>query len=92
MVLITAFVGFYLGLGGCARLSALTADACSAPRSQPAARLALNQFLERDTDALMERTRRRPLPDGRLQPREALWFGIALCSPDSSISRWRSMF
>ena len=40
--------------------------------------LALNQYLERDTDALMERTRRRPMPDGRVQPREALWFGIAI--------------
>jgi protoheme IX farnesyltransferase len=26
----------------------------------------------------MERTRRRPLPDGRVQPNDALWFGIAL--------------
>ena len=40
--------------------------------------LTLNQFLERDTDAMMERTCRRPLPDGRLQPNDALWFGIAL--------------
>ena len=40
--------------------------------------LALNQFLERDTDAMMERTRHRPLPDGRVQPREAVWFGTAI--------------
>lgn len=40
--------------------------------------LALNQFLERDVDARMERTRRRALPDGRLEPREALAFGCAL--------------
>ncbi len=26
----------------------------------------------------MDRTRRRPLPDGRLQPNDALWFGIGL--------------
>ncbi|MGH7263860.1 MAG: heme o synthase, partial [Candidatus Rokuibacteriota bacterium] len=37
--------------------------------------LALNQFLEREVDARMARTRGRPLPDGRLQPREALAFG-----------------
>ena len=36
--------------------------------------LALNQYVERDVDALMERTRRRPLPDRRLQPLEALVF------------------
>ncbi len=38
----------------------------------------LNCYLERDSDRLMERTRRRPLPDGRLDPKLALWFGIAL--------------
>ena len=39
--------------------------------------LTLNQFIERETDAMMERTRHRPLPDGRVQPHDALWFGIA---------------
>jgi protoheme IX farnesyltransferase len=39
--------------------------------------LALNQYWERNVDALMERTRNRPLPDGRLQPIEALLFGAA---------------
>ncbi len=38
----------------------------------------LNMYLERDTDALMERTRNRPLPSGRLTPEVALWFGLAL--------------
>jgi protoheme IX farnesyltransferase len=39
---------------------------------------ALNQWLERDADAHMRRTARRPLPSGRLQPREAFVFGLAL--------------
>lgn len=38
----------------------------------------LNMFLERDRDKLMKRTAERPLPTGRLQPGEALWFGIVL--------------
>ena len=38
----------------------------------------LNQWLERHTDALMRRTENRPLPSGRLQPVEALVFGILL--------------
>jgi len=42
--------------------------------------LALNQYVERDVDALMERTRRRPLPDHRLQPLEALVFAGVLTS------------
>jgi protoheme IX farnesyltransferase len=39
---------------------------------------ALNQWLERDTDARMQRTENRPLPSGRLQPIEALVFGSTL--------------
>lgn len=40
---------------------------------------ALNHYLERDTDALMHRTRRRPLPDGRIRdPRVALVLGVGL--------------
>jgi heme o synthase len=40
---------------------------------------ALNQIAERDVDALMHRTRNRPLPAGRLEPSAARWFawGIA---------------
>jgi heme o synthase len=37
--------------------------------------LALNQYLERDVDGRMARTRSRPLPDGRLAAAEALVFG-----------------
>ena len=39
---------------------------------------AINHYIERDIDARMARTSRRPLPDGRVEPRVALWFGIAL--------------
>jgi len=38
----------------------------------------LNMYLERDTDALMPRTMRRPLPSGRVGPRRALLFGLLL--------------
>lgn len=39
---------------------------------------AFNQILERDRDARMRRTRSRPLPDGRMEAREALIFGCIL--------------
>jgi protoheme IX farnesyltransferase len=39
---------------------------------------ALNQYQERDIDALMERTRRRPIPAGSLEPRQALFLALAL--------------
>lgn len=77
MVLITSFVGYHAGSGSVPDylrlLQMLFGTALAA-----AGTLALNQFLERETDALMDRTARRPLPDGRLQPNDALWFGIGL--------------
>ena len=39
---------------------------------------ALNQYIERDSDAHMRRTASRPLPSGVLAPSEALVFGVAL--------------
>jgi protoheme IX farnesyltransferase len=38
----------------------------------------LNQYWERDLDALMKRTESRPLPSGKLSPRSALLFGILI--------------
>jgi len=75
MVLVTTLVGFYLGSESTAEyfllLQTLIGTALAAGGT-----LALNQFLERDADALMERTRCRPLPEGRVQPAEALFFGV----------------
>jgi protoheme IX farnesyltransferase len=39
---------------------------------------ALNQYIERDFDALMRRTRNRPLPAGRIEPSAAFWFGTLI--------------
>src|SRR4051795_7708956 len=39
---------------------------------------AINHYVDRDIDAVMTRTRTRPIPSGRLPARVALWFGIAL--------------
>ena len=39
---------------------------------------ALNQYMERDLDARMRRTAARPLPTGKLSPRQALVFGLLL--------------
>ncbi|WP_042363926.1 heme o synthase [Streptacidiphilus neutrinimicus] len=39
---------------------------------------ALNMYIDRDIDALMTRTERRPLVTGMVSPREALVFGVAL--------------
>jgi protoheme IX farnesyltransferase len=39
---------------------------------------AINQYLDRDMDALMARTSRRPIPSGRVAPLNALLFGLGL--------------
>jgi len=39
---------------------------------------ALNMWWDADIDAIMKRTQNRPIPAGRVQPRDALWFGLAL--------------
>jgi protoheme IX farnesyltransferase len=74
MVLITTLVGYHLGADGALDplriLDTLVGTALAAGGT-----LALNQYLERDLDGLMARTRLRPLPGGRLKPVEALAFG-----------------
>ncbi|MGA2010655.1 MAG: heme o synthase [Solirubrobacteraceae bacterium] len=41
---------------------------------------AVNHYWDRDIDARMKRTASRPIPAGRISPRRALWFGIALAA------------
>jgi protoheme IX farnesyltransferase len=41
---------------------------------------AVNHYWDRDIDAQMARTASRPVPAGRIAPRSALWFGIALAA------------
>jgi len=77
MVLVTTLVGYYLGSAGTPRLGPLLQTLVGTALAA-AGTLALNQLVERDVDARMARTRHRPLPDGRLQPGEALVFGAAL--------------
>lgn len=78
MLVLTAAAGFYLGLKGNFEIVpflnsmigiALLAFGVST----------LNQYIERQTDVLMERTAKRPLPASKVSPLEALIFGTLLC-------------
>jgi protoheme IX farnesyltransferase len=75
LVLITTLVGFLLGWQGpfdwVLLLATLLGTALSA-----AGAAALNQWWERDIDSRMKRTRDRPLPARRMQPQDALLFGL----------------
>lgn len=77
LVVITTAVGFYLGTRNDINLlmffhtvvgTALVAGGSAA----------MNQIYERRVDALMNRTKRRPLPDGRLSVMEAGVFALVL--------------
>lgn len=46
---------------------------------------ALNMWYESDLDALMDRTKVRPIPSARLTPRFVLWFGLLMCTVGSGV-------
>jgi protoheme IX farnesyltransferase len=77
MVLVTTAVGFHLGSAG-SRVFVPLLYTLAGTALAAGGTLALNQYMERDLDARMERTRRRPLPGGRVHPGEALLFGCTL--------------
>src|SRR5262249_1427419 len=50
---------------------------------------ALNQYIDRDMDVQMSRTRNRPIPSGRIAPLNGLLFGLALLGWSAFILVWR---
>ncbi|MGL4426785.1 MAG: heme o synthase [Alphaproteobacteria bacterium] len=76
LVVFTGWVGFILAPGQLHPLLGLTAILCIAVGAGAAG--ALNMWYERDLDGRMSRTQQRPLPQGRIQPPEALGFGLFL--------------
>ena len=62
--------GFLLAPGPIHPFIALAAILCIAVGSGAAG--AINMWYERDIDAIMDRTKDRPLPQGKIQPGEAL--------------------
>jgi protoheme IX farnesyltransferase len=77
LAIVTTLGGFYLAsprpMNITLLLFALLGSTCVAAGCG-----VLNQWLEADTDARMSRTRKRPLPSGRVEGRNAFWFGIVL--------------
>ena len=70
LVVATSAAGFYLGASGPLNLPHMAAAVAGTTLVAGGA-AALNQVYERDTDALMRRTRMRPLPDGRVSAFDA---------------------
>ncbi len=88
MVLVMSAAGFFLGAQGLSPFSTflvmLFGTACSSGGAA-----VLNNYLERDIDGLMHRTKKRPLPAGTVTPSEALSFGLLLVLIGVGLLAWQ---
>ena len=76
LVVFTGLVGLLAAPGRLHPVLALTAVLCIALGAGAAG--AINMWYDRDIDAIMHRTARRPIPAGRVAPGAALGYGICL--------------
>ncbi|MEO7673276.1 MAG: heme o synthase [Pyrinomonadaceae bacterium] len=79
MLVLTSAAGFYLGTKGSFDLPVFL-NSMIGILLLAFGVATLNQYIERDTDALMERTAKRPIPTERITPNEALIFGVLQCA------------
>jgi protoheme IX farnesyltransferase len=77
LVVATSAAGYYLGSPGVPETVPMLQTVAGTALVAAGAAV-LNQLFERDTDALMRRTRERALPDGRVVPGDARLFGIVI--------------
>jgi heme o synthase len=76
LVVFTGAVGMVVAPGTLHPILALVAVLCIAVGAGASG--CINMWYERDVDAIMRRTRNRPIPAGRIEPRTALEFGVVL--------------
>jgi protoheme IX farnesyltransferase len=76
LVTFSGLAGLIAAPGSIHPVLALTAILCIAVAAGAAG--AINMWYDRDIDAVMQRTRNRPIPEGRVAPEDALAFGIVL--------------
>ena len=76
LVVFTAFAGLVLAPGDINPVIGFISILCIAVGAGASG--ALNMWYDADIDAVMSRTAKRPIPDGRVQPGEALAFGLTL--------------
>ncbi len=88
LVLVTTVLGFYFAKGYIAQPWLLLWTLLGSAMTCGGASV-LNQYLERDADALMDRTKRRPIPTGLISPARALGFGVSLVLIGLAVLCWQ---
>jgi len=78
LVVFSGLVGMLVAPGALAMHPVLAGAAILCIAVAAGAAGAINMWYDRDIDAVMRRTARRPIPDGRIQPNAALSFGVML--------------
>ena len=91
LVVASSAAGYYLGARS-APDALLMIEAVAGTALVAAGAAVLNQVYERDTDAMMRRTRNRPLPDGRVGTLDATMYGVALSFAGLSLLATRATF
>lgn len=76
LVVFTGVIGLLIAPGHLHPVLAVTAVLCIAVAAGACG--AINMWYDRDIDAVMRRTRNRPIPAGRIEPGAALGFGVTL--------------
>ena len=76
LVIFTALVGLLLAPGSLNPVTAAIAILCISVGAGASG--ALNMWYDADIDAVMSRTARRPIPQGQIEPQQALTFGLVL--------------
>src|SRR5580693_9659137 len=76
LVVFTGAIGLLVAPGHLNPVLAFTAILCITVAAGACG--AINMWYDRDIDAVMRRTRNRPIPAGRIEPGAALGFGVTL--------------
>lgn len=88
LVLVTTVLGYFLA-GGSLHLSATLIACLTGTALCCGGSGVLNQYLERDADQRMMRTRYRPIPAGIISPAHALSFGVLLVLSGTGLLLWQ---
>lgn len=77
LLIFTTITAMFIAAGGFPALDVLLYTSIGGAAAAAGAS-ALNQYLDREMDGRMKRTAQRPIPSGRIAPRDALFYGLSV--------------